>query len=359
MLAIVDPAEAYSGGPPVLKGSDPGSLVLLPNHISAYEAARQAPEVSAQSWLLANGNIAQALLGAASDEPRPMASTTKIMTALLALENARLDEQVVVSPNAIVGESSMGLVPGEVLTVEDLLWGLLLNSGNDAAMALAEHIAGDEEGFVALMNGRAAQLGLSNTRFVNPHGLDAPGHLSSAYDLSRITEAALAYPKFREIVATQAHTAAGHQLWNRNLLLTTYPGADGVKTGTSEAARECLVGSVTQDGHQAVVVILGSEDRYGDAQELLDHYFTHYRWAPMPVPAGPLSWIRGGDGRALRITVPEPPSILLPAWQWSMLRAQPVIAQSIPADVSEPGRTYQWYLGTTLLASAPAVISEY
>jgi D-alanyl-D-alanine carboxypeptidase len=287
-----------------------------------------------------------------------MASITKLMTALLALERSDLGDRVVVSQDALVGESTMGLQAGEVVTVEDLLWGLLLNSGNDAAVALAEHVAGSVPAFVAMMNTRAAELGLANTHFSNPHGMDAPDHYGSAYDLWRLAEKALAYPKFREIVATRSKTVAGHPLWNRNELLGTYPGADGVKTGTTDLAGQSLVASATREGHRALAVILGSSDRYADARALLDFYFSVFRWTQAPQPHGPTAWVRDHEDRPLRIAAPDAPDLFLRAWQWPRVRTQVILNTPVQVPGSPVG-TVRWYLGTELLGEAPAIPSIY
>jgi D-alanyl-D-alanine carboxypeptidase (penicillin-binding protein 5/6) len=346
-----------AAGPPGLSGTQPGSPVLYAEDIAAIEATRQPPLLSASDVLLANSDTGQILLAVNPDNPRPMASLTKLMTALLALERSRLDEQVVVSSAALVGESAMGLQAGEVVTVEDLLWGLLLNSGNDAAMALAQHVAGSVPDFVIMMNARAAELGLHSTHFTNPHGMDASDHYGSAYDLWRLAEEALTHPKIREIVATQGITRAGHPLWNRNELLATYPDADGVKTGTTDLAGQSLVASVTRDGHRVLAVILGSSDRYADARALLDFYFSLFRWNEAPQPSGPTAWIRDYEDRPLRITAPAAPDLFLPTWQWSRVRTQ--LVPGTPG-LNPPGSsvgTVRWYLGTELLGEAPAVTS--
>jgi D-alanyl-D-alanine carboxypeptidase (penicillin-binding protein 5/6) len=344
-------------GGPVLQGSQPGDLPIYPEQIAAYQAAQQLPPLSAQAALLGDSGVNQTLATANAHQPRPMASTTKIMTALLVLERANLADQVVVSPTALVGESSMGLMAGEVLTVEDLLWGLLLSSGNDAAVALAEHVAGSEAAFVQLMNQRAAELGMTNTRFANPHGLDAPDHYSSAYDLWLVAQEALTYPLFRQMVATSAHTTAGRQLFNQNELLSSYPGADGVKTGTTVAAGQNLVGSVTQDGHREIAVILGSQDRYRDAAALFDHFFNFWRWAPAPQLSGPVSWLWTADGRPLHVVANSPPDLFLPLWQWPLVR--PILVRTAPTLApNQPVGVVRWYLGNRLLAEAPATAIE-
>jgi D-alanyl-D-alanine carboxypeptidase (penicillin-binding protein 5/6) len=331
-------------------------LSIYPEQIAAIQASRQLPPLSAPAALLADSDTNRVLATLDPDQPRPMASTTKIMTALLVLERANLADQVVVSPTALAGGSTMGLTTGEVLTVEDLLWGLLLNSGNDAAVALAEHVAGSEAAFVQLMNQRAAELGMTTTRFANPHGLDAPDHYSSAYDLWLVTQEALKHDLFRAIVATPAHLTAGRQLFNQNELLTSYPDADGVKTGTTEAAGESLVGSASPNGHRAVVVILGSQDRYSDARSLFGHYAAHWQWAPAPQPAGPASWLRTAGNEPLRVAASALPDLFLPTWQWPLVRPQLVWA---PGEPGQSSAVIRWYLGDQLLAEAPAILLAY
>ena len=345
-------------GPSGLQGSAPGSLTLYPEQIAAQQEAKRLPQVTAPAAILAGGDTDQPLAEKNAHERLAMASTTKIMTALLVLERANLHDAVTVSPTALVGGSSMGLQAGEVVTVEDLLWGLLLQSGNDAAVALAEHVAGSEADFVTLMNERAVQLGLVDTHFANPHGLDAPEHASSAYDLWLLAEATMKFPMFQEIVASRSHVAAGRTLLNINELLDRYPGADGVKTGTTQAAGQSLVASVTRGGHRSLAVVLGSQDRYADAEAIFDHYFSNYRWASGPLPVGPASWVSARDGKPLRVMAPSAPDFFLPSWQWPLVRPQ-VVLQSIPADLSQPAGLVRWYLGNQLLGEAPAVLSEY
>ena len=152
-------------------------------------AVPDPPEVSAPAWILYDATWDVVLAGEGVDEVRPMASTTKMMTALLAIEHGGLDDEVLVSPNAAaIGEAEIGLEPGERLTLRQLVTALMIRSANDASIAVAEHVAGSEEAFVALMNARAEELGLEETRFANPHGLDAPGHHSSARDLLSLAQ---------------------------------------------------------------------------------------------------------------------------------------------------------------------------
>lgn len=234
--------------------------------------------LSATAYLLYDIDADQILYAHNQHLALPMASLTKLMTALLIFESGIFDEEVVVQAGDLVGGASMQLVPGEVISVNNLLWGLLVPSGNDAAMALARHNGGTVEAFVERMNERAAALRLAESHFVNPHGLDAEGHVSSVADLLTLTRMLWDYPRFREIVSFAEVTVQGHIMRNTNELLGIYPGANGIKTGTTDAAGQCLVAGFLQDGHQVIAIVLGSNDRYRDMRTLYEHYQTTYRW---------------------------------------------------------------------------------
>ena len=180
----------------------------------------------------------------------------------------------------------MGLVPGERLTLQGLLYGLMLPSGNDAALAIAQHVGGTTDNFVEMMNKRAAELGLEDTHFANPHGLDASGHYTSAYDLALITRAAMQRQDFRDIANTQYITVVGalktYQMGTLNPLYGRIPGVDGVKTGYTRSAQETFVGSVTRDGHRVYVVLLRSTSRVNDGLALLRWAFASWSWPSAP-----------------------------------------------------------------------------
>ncbi len=214
------------------------------------------------------------------------ASVTKMMTALLALENGRLEDTVTVSEEAADQPgSSMYLKANDVYTLEDLLYGLMLNSGNDAAWAIAEHIGGTAEAFFEMMNRRARSIGAINTQFRNPHGLTDPNHYTTAFDLALIARTCLRHPFFRHLVATKekdiidAEGRVRAQLGNTNRLLWLYLGADGVKTGTTESAGQCLVSSATRNDMRLLCVVLASHDRWADSAALLDYGFENWRVA--------------------------------------------------------------------------------
>jgi serine-type D-Ala-D-Ala carboxypeptidase (penicillin-binding protein 5/6) len=224
------------------------------------------------------------LYSLAEDFRLPPASLTKMMTAIVAAE--RLDPaamiDVTVNGPALSIETDstvMGLEPGDRLSVRDLLFGLLLRSGNDAALTLAEAAAGSEEDFVALMNDKAEELGLDETTLRNPHGLDADGHYSSASDMATVGSALLADPLLAEIVATKTHTPDWPRgpLENINLMLNNYPGAIGVKTGYTDGAGQAIVAAAERDGRRIIVSVLRSEDLFVDASKLLDWGFATAR----------------------------------------------------------------------------------
>ncbi|KXG76838.1 D-alanyl-D-alanine carboxypeptidase family protein [Thermotalea metallivorans] len=212
---------------------------------------------------------------------KPMASTTKIMTALLALEKSSLDSVVKVPRQAVgVEGSSIYLQYDEKIKMEDLLYGLMLRSGNDAAVAIATHIAGSVDGFSQLMNRKAKEIGANNTNFMNPHGLHHDQHYTTAYDLALITRQALLNENFKKIVSTKLWTAQreGHRyFYNKNKTLTQLEGGDGVKTGYTKAAGRCLVTSATRNGMQLVAVVLDAPNWFEDSYLLLNYAFKRYQ----------------------------------------------------------------------------------
>lgn len=237
--------------------------------------------VAAQSAVLLEMNTGKILCEKNANARLPMASTTKIMTAILAIEYCALDEIVEVTREAYGTEgSSMYLELGEKLEMEDLLYGLMLSSGNDAAMAIAIHIGGSKEGFADVMNEKAAELGLKDTHFVTPNGLHDPKHYTTAYELALISAYAMKNDTFRTIVGTKSYTThSGNKvrnLRNKNKTLYLYEGGNGVKTGYTSAAGRCLSFGAEQNGMQLIGVVLHSGDTYGDAFSLLNYGFSHY-----------------------------------------------------------------------------------
>ena len=239
---------------------------------------------SAKAAALVEVSSGRVLFEQNSDARLPMASTTKIMTALVVLDKASLDEVVQVDDAAIgVEGSSLYLKKGEKLTVRELLYGLMLRSGNDCAVALALHVGGSVERFAEYMNEKAAELGLTNSHFCNPHGLHNEKHFTSALDLAKITCSALKNDDFAKIVATQSITISdgfGNQtrhIANKNKLLKNFDFADGVKTGFTKKAGRCFVGSATENGMKLVAVVLNCGPMFEDAEKMLTFGFDNFR----------------------------------------------------------------------------------
>lgn len=247
-----------------------------PAPAAAFAPLPPRPEVTCAACLVALGD--DILWGRGIDSPRANASTTKMVTALVVVKESDLDAPVTASRKAAAtGGGGLDLRPGDTFSAGELLHALLLSSSNDAAVALAEHVAGSEEAFVARMNRFAASLGARRSHFVTPHGLDVPGHYSTARDLSRIALAVLRRPALAEVVATRSTTISGtsgiHRLVNTNPLLEGYEGAIGVKTGYTASAGDVLVAAASRSGRRLVAVAMGSSDAAADAEALLDYGF--------------------------------------------------------------------------------------
>ncbi|OPX88383.1 MAG: D-alanyl-D-alanine carboxypeptidase DacB precursor [Pelotomaculum sp. PtaB.Bin104] len=243
------------------------------------------PEIVGQAAILIDSKNGQVLFEKNSHQRMYPASTTKTLTAIVALENFRLSEVVTIPPDACnIEGSAIGLQAGEKISMESLLYAMLLNSGNDSATAIASHLGGSVAGFVGLMNEKAAGLGAVNTHFKNPSGLPDPEHYTTAYDLSLIARYAMQNQEFRKIVATKtkniqrADPQAQTYLLNHNKLLWKYEGAIGIKTGYTDAARQCLLAAAVRDGRELIAVVLGSEGNniWSDTIALLDYGFSNF-----------------------------------------------------------------------------------
>ena len=236
-----------------------------------------AVSTSASSAVLMDADSGRILYAHNENARMLIASTTKIMTALVALENGCLTNEVTVKRDATLVEgTSMYLKEGERLTLETLLYGLLLSSGNDAAVAVAEGVSGSVSGFVALMNGKATELGMTNTSFANPHGLDAPDHYSTALDMARLACAAMDNATLMRIASTKSVSAGGRSMSNHNRLLNTVDGCLGLKTGYTRAAGRTLVSCVQRNGRRLVAVTLQDGNDWADHAALFDYGFSEY-----------------------------------------------------------------------------------
>ncbi len=287
-LALVALTMAFLGGvvAPVGATIAPTVSVQLPPVPVDGLFTGSPPDVSAQTWILYDATFDRVLAEGDADQRRAMASTTKMMTALLVVDRGSRFDRVTISETAPeVGEAEIDLVAGEVWTVQQLLYAMLLGSANDAALAAAEHVGGTVERFVELMNDRAEQLGMDNTRFANPHGLDEPNHFSSARDLLTLARAMMAVDELATMVATREAplppTVDGEERTVRttNRLLYEYPGANGVKTGYTDDAGWTLAASAERDGRVLFAIVMGSptvDRRFADASALLDYGFSAF-----------------------------------------------------------------------------------
>lgn len=270
MLVVPVSASVVAGEVPPI---GPSALPLV---------APPAPE--AVAWLLYDDTNDVMLASFNIDEPRAPASVTKIMTALVALDRAELDEIVTISESAAdIGEAEVGLAAGEQWTLWELLNAIVVRSGNDAAVAIAEHIGGSVEGFSAMMNAKARALGMTNSNFANPHGLDAEGHVMSAADMLILGQAALDDPVISRLTRTQVvkfrpdPEGIRRRARNTNELLAAYPGVIGIKTGFTNQAGRVLLSSAERYGRRFIAVVMGTEDHFAATRPLLEYAFDTHR----------------------------------------------------------------------------------
>lgn len=248
------------------------------------------PTLSAQGVLVVDLNSGVTLYEKNPDEKLLPASTTKIVTALVALDSYKLDDILTVPSGVSVDGQKMGLYVGEKMKVEDLLYGLLVYSANDAAMTLAINYPGGYDVFINQMNIKASELNMTNSHFENPVGLDGNTQTTTAKDMVRASEIAMRIPEFSKIVGTKSITftdVAGktkYSLNNINQLIGKIPGVSGIKTGWTENARENLITYIDRDGHGVILAVLGSQDRFGETKELIDWIFQNYDWQEVKVP---------------------------------------------------------------------------
>ena len=268
----------------------------------------QARAISAQKAIVLDGETGRVLYEKDADSRSLIASCTKIMTALVICEQCNVLDRVKIPKEAVgVEGSSMYLKEGEVLTVQELLYGLMLHSGNDAAVALAIYCGGTVEGFAGLMNDKAHRLGLEGTHFENPHGLDSPNHYSTARDLAVLTAYAMKNPIFAQTVSTKSVRIGERNLTNHNKLLWRVEGADGVKTGFTKAAGRILVSSAMRDGRRLICVTINDGNDWADHAALLEDGFSRYAVRTVVTAGDELGTRRvlGGDGETAALLAAE------------------------------------------------------
>lgn len=329
-----------------------------------------SPQLSAEAVVLIDGLTGHVLYSLNADRKMHPASTTKILTALLGLELGKKMDVVTISPNAAYKEgTTLYLTPGDRLYFLDLIKGALINSGNDAATAIAEYLGGKEEFFASLMTHKAKTLGAYQSQFYNPHGLTDSKHMVTAYDLALIARYALQNTDFRKIVSTRETSIheikSGNPIFlsNTNRLLGNHDfSVIGVKTGTTLAAGQCLVAAAEKKGRLLISVVLNSWDRYNDTLELLNYGFNQCVWYPVakqqfpvlnvPVSNGCTKWVKVGTIKSVEIAVKRS--------ELSSIAKRYIINTNLKAPLArgkEVGRV-EIYLGEHLVYNCPLVTLE-
>ncbi len=272
-----------------------GANIIIPKNNSAVLAVQKyiypptsrqidPPTLTARAVFVEDLATGETLYQKNSHERVPIASTTKIMTAIVGSDYFRQNSILEASEGAKIAGSRMGLTSGEKITFRSLLYGMLLNSGNDAAYTIAENYPGGVEGFVAAMNKKATDLVLNDTHFENPAGFDDPNHYSSSSDLASIAKEALKYSELARVFSTKETEIFSidhkeeHKLVNLNKLLSSVQGVLGIKTGYTDLAKENLVGLVERDNHRVLTVVLGSDDRFGESTTLIEWVYNNFTW---------------------------------------------------------------------------------
>ncbi len=306
------------------------ALLILTGSMPCHAAA---PSVSASAYVLMEAESGRVLLAGGETEERAIASTTKIMTALVALRSSRLTDVVTVKREHLREGSSMYLAPDETLTVEALLYGLMLPSGNDAAECLADFCGPGTARFVERMNDTAAALGMTHTHFANPSGLDEAGHHSCALDMARLMACAMREPAFAQIVSAKIATAGTRTMSNHNKLLGAVEGCVGGKTGYTGAAGRTLVTCAERDGLRLIAVTLRDGNDWADHAALYDYGFASYR-AERPIRRGEIcatAAVRGGKASFAALCAAE--SVCCPVADGETLDVRYELPETLSAPV--------------------------
>ena len=336
------------------------AAILLATAFNPLSASAEEVGTSAAACVIIDEHSGRILLSHNADTPLPMASTTKVMTALLAIEGGDLDAPVTCSRTAFgVPGTSIYLAEGETLSLRDMLYGLMLASGNDAATAIAEHIGGTAEEFCRMMTVRAAELGCRSTVFLTPHGLPCEGHYTTAHDLALIAREAMKHAVFREIVGTVRATipwenrAYDRVLNNKNRLLNTYEGATGIKTGYTKKAGRCLVFGAERNGLEIIGVVLNCWDWFDEAARLMDLAFERCESVTMLAAGESVGTVtvRNSNGCTVDAVIAADLTGVIPRG------TVPSIEIDLPDQVDAPVSSGQ-FLGTARLVSGGVVVAQ-
>ncbi len=308
------------------------SLYIVWWLVAGMAYAIPPPVLKAKSAIVVDADTGQVLYELRADERRAIASTTKMMTAILLIERGNLDDLVVATENAVrTRYANLNMTPGETIPLRDMLYAIMLRSSNDGSVAAAEYLAGTEERFVQMMNEKAQELGLKNTHFANSHGLDHPNHYSTARDLATLARYCIQNPIFNEIVRTQKVRIL-RSVNQQDVVVTTHahclkhlPGADGIKTGYTAKAGRCFVGSVTRNGWRLISVVLGSTDADKDTHALIEWAYRQYTRLDLAQAGGAVGEVRvdGAKPDSVPVVASAPLRVIVPR-RWKE-EVQPVL----------------------------------
>ena len=302
-------------------------------------ASADGLDVSAKGAVLIESRTGKVLYAKNAHEKLPMASTTKIMTALLAIENGNLSDIIETDASAYGTEGYLDYE--EKISLKDLLYGLMLSSGNDAAVAIAVHIGKGTNKFAEMMNARAKSIGALNTNFVTPNGLHDENHYTTAYDLARITAVAMKSPVFREIVSTQyyrAETGAKPRTFkNKNRILWEYDGGSGVKTGYTKIAGKCLVFSAERNGMEVIGVVLNCPGMFDDAKAMMNYVFENYETATMVKAGNTIAGVdvAGGEKNILELKAGEDIIVPVRKGESASYRTRVILKEGLHTPIAE------------------------
>jgi D-alanyl-D-alanine carboxypeptidase (penicillin-binding protein 5/6) len=364
------PTPVQAATPPPTPVPPRGSPSPFPTTLQTRPPSPRPPTLQAKAAILVDLDTRQVLFAKQADVRRPVASLTKVMTALLTIEQSDPEDVVVVSPEAappanLVGISSLGLLPGERISVEELLYALLLQSASDAAVALAEHVSGSAAAFEREMNRRAVELGADDTRFRSPSGLNDRGY-STARDLADITDAAFGEPLFRKITRTKFHVVPAslggkpRRIQNRNVLLWLYDGTLGGKTGFTTAAGYCVIAVAERDGRRLLSVVLGEpHEPFSDAAELLTWGFEEFRQVTF-VKEGESFGSRQIGATLVPVAAASPITVLVPKRGAGHPRVVPKLTATSALDLAPGDRVGTVFVRgpRTVLGQAPLVVAS-
>ena len=345
------------------------SIVLFIVICTFTGKAYALPDINARAYTLIEASTGRILVESNASETLPMASTTKVMACILAIENGNLDAIVQVPDEAVgIEGSSIYLQYGETISLHDLLYGLMLASGNDAAVAIAVHIAGSVDEFAEMMNQKAKEIGALHTHFVTPNGLPDENHYTTAHDLALISAYAMQNEIFREIVGTASMNLAqdddspARYLRSKNKMLYAYDGGNGIKTGYTKAAGKCLTAGAYRDDMQLIAVVLNDPDMFEDCYDLLDYGFENYSMQIVATKQEELGTIKVENGVLDKVEIVLNEDIALPLKpeEYTMIEKKVNLVSELQAPIyaGMPVGSMEFWLEGTLYALADIVAAQ-